>query len=57
MWCDVNDIPHCVVTNAPRPTAERQLKALGLGERFKDKLIVGMECEQAKPEPHPYVED
>lgn len=47
------------VTNAPRPAAELILESLraeiGAADVIED-LVVGAECERAKPHPHPYLE-
>ncbi|WP_068116987.1 HAD family hydrolase [Tropicimonas marinistellae] len=44
-----------VVTNAPRDNGEAVLEALGIAERI-DTLVIGEECERAKPDPAPYAE-
>jgi HAD superfamily hydrolase (TIGR01509 family) len=41
------------VTNAPRPNAELMLGAIGRLEWF-DTIVIGDECERAKPDPMPY---
>lgn len=43
-----------VVTNAPRDNGEHMLDAIGLRDRF-ELLIIGDECERAKPDPEPYL--
>lgn len=45
----------CVVTNAPRESAEMMLAGLGLSE-FVDHLLIGAELERSKPDPFPYQE-
>jgi len=45
----------CAVTNAPRPNADAILRGLGLDAWFGDRIIIGEECERAKPDPLPYV--
>ncbi|MDW4496493.1 HAD family phosphatase [Sulfitobacter sp. D35] len=45
--------PMAVVTNAMRPNAEAMLDAIGLRAHF-DVLVIGEECERAKPDPLPY---
>lgn len=42
------------VTNAPRPNAELMIEILGLSDFF-NAVIVGSECEHAKPYPDPYL--
>ena len=42
------------VTNAPRPNAELMVSILGLEDFFKT-VIIGGECERAKPFPDPYL--
>lgn len=48
-------VPFVAVTNAPRPNAELMLDALGLAEAFAGRLVIGVECERAKPNPDPYL--
>jgi HAD superfamily hydrolase (TIGR01509 family) len=52
-WAEVEGIGCAVVTNAPRPNALAMLAAAGLAERLPT-LIIGEECERAKPDPAPY---
>ncbi|KAK6119311.1 hypothetical protein DH2020_046946 [Rehmannia glutinosa] len=54
-WVDDNGFKRAAVTNAPRENAEMMISLLGLGEFF-ELLIVGSECERAKPFPDPYLE-
>ena len=42
------------VTNAPRVNAEFMISKLGL-DNFFEFLVVGSECERAKPFPEPYL--
>lgn len=42
-----------VVTNSNRATAEAILNSMGI---HADLLVIGSECEAAKPAPHPYLE-
>ncbi|MDU8913116.1 HAD-IA family hydrolase [Aestuariicoccus sp. MJ-SS9] len=42
------------VTNAMRANAEAMLAAIGLRERF-DTIVIGEECDRAKPHPDPYL--
>lgn len=41
------------VTNAPRPNAEFMLNVIGRYDWF-DTIVIGDECERAKPDPLPY---
>ncbi len=52
-WAEANDLGTAVVTNAPRASAEAVLSALGLMGRF-DRIIIGDECSNPKPDPAPY---
>lgn len=47
--------PFCLVTNAPRVMAEYTLKALGLTERFGERVVIAEECDRYKPAPDPYL--
>lgn len=53
-WLKENGVRRAAVTNAPRPNAELLISLLGLGEFF-ELLIIGAECERAKPFPDPYL--
>ena len=53
---DAKSIPKVAVTNAPRENAEMMLKALELDIWFKDLVVLGGECEHAKPHPQPYID-
>jgi len=53
-WIDANGIAKAAVTNAPRPNAEFMLDVIGKRDWF-DTLIIGDECERAKPDPLPYL--
>ena len=44
----------CAVTNAPRVNAEAILEGIGFADFFGERLIIGDECERAKPDPLPY---
>ena len=52
-WLDERQIPAAAVTNAPRANAELMLNAIGRLSWFKT-LVIGDECEHAKPHPEPY---
>jgi beta-phosphoglucomutase len=53
-WAAERDVPCAVVTNAPRPNAEKMLSALGLADRFP-VLVIGDELARGKPDPLPYL--
>uniref|UniRef100_A0A6U2EPG4 Haloacid dehalogenase-like hydrolase domain-containing protein Sgpp n=1 Tax=Hemiselmis andersenii TaxID=464988 RepID=A0A6U2EPG4_HEMAN len=52
-WITDRNIKKAAVTNAPRENAEMMLQAIDKLDWF-DKLIIGDECERAKPDPLPY---
>lgn len=53
-WIEDCGLKRAAVTNAPRENAELMIKKLGL-ENFFEAVIVGDECERAKPFPDPYL--
>ncbi|CAN6486438.1 unnamed protein product [Victoria cruziana] len=53
-WIEHKGLRRAAVTNAPRPNAELMISILGLSEFF-EYLIIGGECERAKPYPDPYL--
>lgn len=53
-WIEERGFKRAAVTNAPRPNAELMLSTLGLCDFFQD-VIIGGECERAKPFPDPYL--
>ncbi|XP_010052743.1 haloacid dehalogenase-like hydrolase domain-containing protein Sgpp [Eucalyptus grandis] len=53
-WIEGQGMRRAAVTNAPRPNAELILSLLGLNDFF-ETLVIGSECERAKPFPHPYL--
>ncbi|KAI4327229.1 hypothetical protein L6164_019717 [Bauhinia variegata] len=53
-WIEDRGLKLAAVTNAPRPNAELMIKILGLSDFF-DVVIIGGECEHAKPHPDPYL--
>ncbi|KAI4372660.1 hypothetical protein MLD38_010863 [Melastoma candidum] len=53
-WTKDRKIRRAAVTNAPRPNAELIISSLGLNGFFEE-LIIGSECERAKPFPDPYL--
>lgn len=53
-WIEDRGLKRAAVTNAPRPNAELILSKLGLSDFFH-AVIIGDECEHAKPHPEPYL--
>ncbi|KAA8522104.1 hypothetical protein F0562_012582 [Nyssa sinensis] len=53
-WIEDRGLKRAAVTNAPRPNAELMISLLGLSDFF-DCLILGSDCERAKPFPDPYL--
>ncbi|XP_022155545.1 haloacid dehalogenase-like hydrolase domain-containing protein Sgpp isoform X2 [Momordica charantia] len=53
-WIEDNGLKRAAVTNAPRPNAELMISMLGLSDFF-EAIIIGDECEHAKPHPDPYL--
>ncbi|KAL2901677.1 Haloacid dehalogenase-like hydrolase domain-containing protein Sgpp [Bienertia sinuspersici] len=53
-WIEDRGLKRAAVTNAPRANAELMISMLGLTEFFQ-AIIVGSECEHAKPHPEPYL--
>ncbi|KAJ4836390.1 hypothetical protein Tsubulata_021512 [Turnera subulata] len=53
-WIEDHGLKRAAVTNAPRENAELMISRLGLSDFF-DTLILGDECEHAKPHPEPYL--
>ncbi|KAJ9152592.1 hypothetical protein P3X46_026146 [Hevea brasiliensis] len=53
-WIEDRGLKRAAVTNAPRPNAELMISLLGLSEFF-DAVILGDDCEHAKPHPEPYL--
>ncbi|XP_038906797.1 haloacid dehalogenase-like hydrolase domain-containing protein Sgpp [Benincasa hispida] len=53
-WIEERGIKRAAVTNAPRPNAELILSMLKLTDFFQ-VVIIGNECERAKPFPDPYL--
>lgn len=54
-WAKENAVGICVVSNAPRESAEMMLKGLNLYEMV-DHLLIGAELPYSKPDPYPYLE-
>ncbi|KAJ7952633.1 haloacid dehalogenase-like hydrolase domain-containing protein Sgpp [Quillaja saponaria] len=53
-WIEDRGLKRAAVTNAPRANAELMVSILGLSDFF-DTLIIGSDCEHAKPFPDPYL--
>ncbi|KAG4134816.1 hypothetical protein ERO13_D08G180400v2 [Gossypium hirsutum] len=53
-WIDDRGLKRAAVTNAPKPNAELMISKLGLKDFF-DVVILGSDCERAKPYPDPYL--
>lgn len=53
-WAKARGVPCAVVTNAPAENAEFMLAAIGLTHMF-DVVVLGDDCERAKPFPDPYL--
>ncbi|GFQ03999.1 haloacid dehalogenase-like hydrolase domain-containing protein sgpp [Phtheirospermum japonicum] len=53
-WIEERGLKRAAVTNAPRANAELILSLLGLTDFFQ-ALVLGSECEHAKPFPDPYL--
>jgi len=54
-WIERHSLPRAAVTNAPRLNAEAIINGIKYGDGFFDTLIIGDECERAKPDPCPYL--
>lgn len=53
-WIEDHGLKRAAVTNAPRPNAELMISMVGLTSFF-ELLVIGSECERAKPFPDPYL--
>ncbi|KZV47322.1 phosphatase YqaB-like [Dorcoceras hygrometricum] len=53
-WIEDHNLKRAAVTNAPRANAELMISILGLTDFFH-ALILGGDCEHAKPFPDPYL--
>lgn len=53
-WIENHGLKRAAVTNAPRENAELMISLLGLSDFF-EAVIIGGECEHAKPHPDPYL--
>ncbi|RVX14350.1 Haloacid dehalogenase-like hydrolase domain-containing protein Sgpp [Vitis vinifera] len=53
-WIEDRGLKRAAVSNAPRPNAELMISLLGLSDFFH-AVVVGSECDRAKPFPDPYL--
>ena len=53
-WIEEHGLKRAAVTNAPRPNAELMITMLDL-TNFFEILVIGNECDRAKPFPDPYI--
>lgn len=53
-WIEDRGLKRAAVSNAPKPNAELMLSLLGLSDFFH-VVILGSDCERAKPFPDPYL--
>ncbi|KAF5735453.1 haloacid dehalogenase-like hydrolase domain-containing protein Sgpp [Tripterygium wilfordii] len=53
-WIEDRGLKRAAVTNAPRLNAELMISTLGLSDFF-EAVIIGDDCEHAKPHPEPYL--
>lgn len=53
-WIEDQGLKRAAVTNAPRPNAVQLISSLGLSGFF-ETIVIGSECDQAKPFPDPYL--
>ncbi|KAK9121573.1 hypothetical protein Syun_019190 [Stephania yunnanensis] len=53
-WIEDRGLKRGAVTNAPRPNTELMISHLGLSDFFQT-VVLGSECERAKPFPDPYL--
>lgn len=53
-WIKKKKLRRAAVTNAPRLNAEQMIASCGLTDFF-EYLVIGAECERAKPFPDPYL--
>mmetsp|Transcript_8638 Transcript_8638/g.20752 ORF Transcript_8638/g.20752 Transcript_8638/m.20752 type:complete len:267 (+) Transcript_8638:198-998(+) len=54
-WIEEKNMPRAAVTNAPRLNAEAMIGGIAYNDDFFQTLIIGDECEKAKPDPCPYL--
>ena len=53
-WIEERGLKRAAVTNAPKESAELIISMLGLDDFFK-LIVLGSECDRAKPFPDPYL--
>ncbi|KAF8032772.1 hypothetical protein BT93_D1613 [Corymbia citriodora subsp. variegata] len=53
-WIEDRGLKRAAVTNAPKFNAELMISSLGLSDFFQ-AVVLGSECEHAKPHPEPYL--
>lgn len=53
-WIEDRGLKRAAVTNAPRANVEFMVSRLGLSDFFQ-AVVLGCECEHAKPHPEPYL--
>lgn len=53
-WVKDRGLRRAAVTNAPKENAEQMIAGLGLTDFF-EAVILGSDCEHAKPHPEPYL--
>lgn len=53
-WIEDHGLKRAAVTNAPKENAELMISLLGLSDFF-EVVILGSDCEHAKPYPDPYL--
>lgn len=53
-WIEERNLPRAAVTNAPRLNAEAMINGIEYTTFFQT-LVIGDECERAKPDPCPYL--
>lgn len=53
-WVEDRGLKRAAVTNAPKENAELMISMLGLSDFFQ-AVILGSDCEHAKPFPDPYL--
>ncbi|KAF5476024.1 hypothetical protein F2P56_007771, partial [Juglans regia] len=53
-WIEDRGLKRAAVTNAPKPNAELMISSIMLSDFF-DAVILGSDCDHAKPYPDPYL--
>lgn len=54
-FCRERGIITYVVTNAPKGSAAKTMKSIGISDHFKERVVVAEECDHPKPHPAPYL--